>query len=449
MSRTPLDSALISLPVVLLAALALLLGTAPVFATESPFGERMILTPGLDQRCNIDAVPAATLLFPYFSADLTTGRNVTTFSITNADSAPHLARVTLWTNWALPTLSFDVYLGGYDEAVFNVADLLTGKAFDPETYALPSPGPMSADTVAFPGCAATVYRQGAFEPAFHPGFPASTDRRRSFDNVHQAHLGHGVGWPEMQWAERTPLIWATPQQVDTATGYITVDVVNQCSQSFPSDPGYFVHGGRGIASNANVLLGELILYEPAGARAAQETAVHIRADEHAFAPGDYTFYGRYVGGTAADDRQPLGTVFATRYLVNLSFAESINTYVLVWRDTKQPPGGPVPFGLKPSWYPLGGEPVLMFDEAMQVSVERQGLAASLATQSVDLDFLGAPYNVGWMRIDLNHNGSDLFGGAAQGWVTTLMGAALRSPGAPIHVGVGCRAFRLESPCDYR
>jgi len=302
-------------------ALALLLCTAVALPARSAADDRMIVSPGMDQRCNVDAVPAATLLFPYFSVDPATGRNVTTFSVTNADSSPRLARVTLWTNWALPTLSFDLYLAGYDVAVFNVIDVFTGKAFAGPAHEPDGPGPLSADNVVFPGCSSSrVVGEGVVRPLhFHPAFHA--EMLPPYRALTRAHQGLRVG--ERYWADRTPLIWARPDTVDAVTGYVTVDVVNRCSGGFPSDPGYFVHGGRGIASNDNVLLGEYMIYEPAGKRSYGDVAVHVRAAAGAFAPGDYTFYGRYVDGSAADDRQPLGTVFASRYITDLTFAEFV------------------------------------------------------------------------------------------------------------------------------
>src|SRR4028119_2495923 len=68
----------------------------------------------------IDAVPAATLLLPYFECDLddnlapADGGVTTLFSINNASATAVLAHVTLWTDESIPTLDFDIYLTGYD-----------------------------------------------------------------------------------------------------------------------------------------------------------------------------------------------------------------------------------------------------------------------------------------------------------------------------------------------
>ncbi len=73
----------------------------------------------------LDAVPAATLLLPYFEVGLENSGSdlVTLFSINNASAAPQLAHITLWTQASRPTLTFDVYLTGYDVITSNLGSL--------------------------------------------------------------------------------------------------------------------------------------------------------------------------------------------------------------------------------------------------------------------------------------------------------------------------------------
>src|SRR6185295_3064297 len=69
----------------------------------------------------------------------------------------------------------------------------------------------------------------------------------------------------------------------------------------------------------------------------------------------------YVDWTAADNREPLGTQFATR------FANGANTTdQIVWRDSKVQQSA-FKCGTLPSWYPLDRERILHFDD--QESVE--------------------------------------------------------------------------------
>src|SRR4051812_8298540 len=74
-----------------------------------------------------DVVPAATLLLPYFEVALDdpAGPN-TLFSVNNASATAVVAHVTLWTDEAIPTFNFDVYLTGYDVQEINLATLFNG-----------------------------------------------------------------------------------------------------------------------------------------------------------------------------------------------------------------------------------------------------------------------------------------------------------------------------------
>src|SRR4051795_13302792 len=69
----------------------------------------------VEGNCRLANQPAATLLIPYFEADLSdpSGQN-TLISVNNASSKSALARVVLWTDWGIPTLAFDIFLTGYD-----------------------------------------------------------------------------------------------------------------------------------------------------------------------------------------------------------------------------------------------------------------------------------------------------------------------------------------------
>src|SRR3990172_1222916 len=76
-------------------------------------------------QCTIDAVPAATLLLPYFQVDLDNPNGLTTlFSVNNASATAVLAHVVLWGDWTVPVLDFDIYLTGYDVQTINLRDII-------------------------------------------------------------------------------------------------------------------------------------------------------------------------------------------------------------------------------------------------------------------------------------------------------------------------------------
>ena len=89
--------------------------------------------------------------------------------------------------------------------------------------------------------------------------------------------------------------------------------------------------------------------------------VHITAsatDPQTSVAGEYTFYGRFVAWTAADNREPLSTNFMTRF-VNLPAAGK--TTLTVWRDARVNQGY-FACGATPTWYPLSQEAIGFFDE---------------------------------------------------------------------------------------
>ena len=83
--------------------------------------------------CVRGAEPAATLFLPYFEVDLANDDGATTMLAvgTRADSET-LARVTLWTDWAIPTLSFDLLLRPRSVVTWNLRDVFARGAI-PET----------------------------------------------------------------------------------------------------------------------------------------------------------------------------------------------------------------------------------------------------------------------------------------------------------------------------
>jgi hypothetical protein len=193
--------------------------------------------------------------------------------------------------------------------------------------------------------------------------------------------------------------------------------------------------------NDNVLTGDYFIVDSVSGVGLGEPMVHIRADS-AFKAGDYTFYGRYVGGRALDDRQPLGSVYSSRFWTS-SPDPLLNpdTYFIVWRDTKGPAPAPFPVGRGPSPIPL--KQIRGCDEDELCGLYPGSLP--LATQKTAINLPGGitvPFTAGWMMLDLNHRRTGLFGASAQGFVTTVFGA---NPAAG-SVGVAFRATRLQTPC---
>lgn len=362
--------------------------------------------------CSLDVVPAATLLLPYFEVDLQNPSGRTTLiSIANAGDKATLAHVVLWTDLGVPTLAFDVYLTGYDVQTLNFRDLFAGRlprtasdAQDPADHISPQ-GFLSQD-VAFPGC------DGLLPPA---------DLSAAFAD-HLRLLHQGLGSPLLAGK-----CAALPFGNGTARGYATVDVVRRCSMLTPADPGYF--GPDGVAAHDNVLWGDFFLVDPAGDLAQGENLVRIESDPARFA-GKPTFYERYVGSSGADGREPLPTVWATRFINGGAF--SGGTDLIYWRDSRVK-NAAFPCGQPPSWFPipLTNGRLFVFDEQENVDIlgtapidppfpvpSASPFAAESGRVAVGGVQLPVPWGFGWWYLDLKTDAASGFP-LTQGWIGTL------------------------------
>lgn len=402
--------------------------------------------PASAEFCSVDTVPAATLLLPYFEVDLTDPAGKTTlFSINNALSSAGLAKVTLWTDWAIPTLSFDVYLTGYDVQTINLRDIFNGilpvtadDGRDPADTISPQ-GALSQD-VSLASCA------GIF-PYSTPTLPALLQQ-----HLRTSHTG-----------ERSPIynrcVGEDHSGSELVRGYVTVDAAQRCSLDFPTDPNYF----RDVASRENRFWGTVTYLDPAGNSAQQESLVHIEACD----PGDltkpcptgngsYTFYGSLVGFDGSDDREPLASTFAASFLNGGAFDGG--TRLTVWRDTKTDPGtifGTDCAAVRPSWYPLGERSIRAFDEqenptdicpvALPTSpptFQRDCLPLATQVTPVGGEDLPVFELFGWLELDLDLPAASDEGAPepSQAWVVVLHTAAGR-------FSTAADAIQLDSACS--
>lgn len=373
--------------------------------------------PAPAELCAVDDVPGATLLIPYFEVDLGKRRQVNTVvSIQLVGAAPALAHVTLWTDWAVPTLSFQVYLTGYDVQAIDLREIFVDGRLPQTAHAdndpddTISPGGLGSDPAGILGSCASV-----LPPAPLP--EALAERLRT------GHSGKDIGGGCV----------GADHGDNRARGYITIDSVTDCSLLFPGEPGFF--GSGGVADLENRLRGEYYITERAGRGMAAAQAVALEAGS-ANGAGDYTFYGRYLGGAGSDRREPLATTWAVRRLERLPFGKArraVATDLIVWRDTKHS-GLDETFACDqgPPWAPLGQTQIVAFDERSDAeelcfdsSTALDRSCAPLATQRITLgrgDWASG-LQPGWLYLNLNHandsgNGAN-FGDLAQSYVSIL------------------------------
>jgi hypothetical protein len=435
------------------------------------------------EQCTVDAVPAATLLLPFFQVDFTAPVQDainTIFTINNASAAPALAHVTLWTNLSIPTVDFDVYLTGYDVQVVDLGSIFrTGTlpvtATDRQDTATDSISPHGGshsdnpvwdDVLANPPNNHTNTINEAscdnFFPFTNPALGPTLVSRIQNGHTGQPISGNTcLGFPDGLESNGALL----------ATGYVTIDSVTSCSVVFPGGTGYFVNGGQGIANNRNLLWGDYFTIDPANAAAFGDPLVHVEAfDPVGGVPGeadvpdqgtafDFTFYSRYTRASGfSDNREPLANVFATRYITGGAFSGGTKLYV--WRDSQQTATavtcGTTYFDLNPDSEPFLEEgEVIAFNESEdavrlcegsgQVSPPQADVTCfPLETNCVQVgvDPLNPPFNNGWLFLNLDL--ADVFTNVdtfrSQAWVTPVFTA----------LGLyeaGYSAIQLHSTCD--
>ncbi len=309
----------------------------------------------------IDPVPAATLLLPYFEVDLNDSNAATTIvSVMNMSDAAVIAHLTMWTDYAVPTLAVDISLAANAAKPINLRYVLNGTGPSGEDLSEESPGLIAAHTG----------EQLPDNPTYCAGFNYG-------DNV--------------------------------ARGYLLIDSVSATGAGFPSDPGYFVSGGLGAANNDNVLWGEYIFVDPINNYAFGEALVSIEAsgtDPLTSTNGNYTFYGAFVSGTAADNREPLGSGWAAPFCALSGYG---GAELLYWRDV-QAAGVPVHCGARPAWYPLSLTSIAIFgdiDTSENPSVT--GLFALACGSERIGTTIPTSFDLGWLDMDLNFAGSGVFG----------------------------------------
>src|SRR5204862_7687822 len=119
-----------------------------LFAISAAAGTSTTLTPTTidnDDSCDISVLPAATLFLPYFEVDFrspSTAARTTLFTIQNTTAMPQIARVTLWTDWSYPMLTFNLFLTGYAVQGINLYDLFA-RGEIPSTSSMTPPGALS------------------------------------------------------------------------------------------------------------------------------------------------------------------------------------------------------------------------------------------------------------------------------------------------------------------
>jgi hypothetical protein len=310
--------------------------------------------------CAHDAVPAASLLFPFLVFDYAnpTAGMTSLISITNMSSQAQIVHLTLWSDTSVRVLDLDLLLSGYDVQTINLRDLLhagilpvTGVEGElvvagghPETDGPVShddgrwldmilPEPEGTDTLSTRCPPGSEHYPGSYASGLNGTelqMIASFLRASQLaGRLHDSCEGHHYTLYRPSW-------WEQWSGVDPTWFYITADVVKGCSGLFPDQPDYWASQ----ASYNNVLTGDIFWIDDAQSFSQGAKAVHLEADpqiaEVATLDPDgnpATFAYRYStrNHTRSDYREPLPTAWSLRYIGAGSTA--IDTYIRVWKGS--------------------------------------------------------------------------------------------------------------------
>ena len=382
----------------------------------------------------LDDTPGSTLLFPYFEVDLgdPDGRD-TVLTIQNASASATLAHTIVWSDEGVASAIFDIYLTGYDVMSFSMRDVLDGNmpltasaGQDPADTISPH-GPYSQD-INFASCNGRLPYAAGTIPA--PAGMTPADLRNALTGAPTSGISAGM-------------CWGSNVGDGHARGYVTVDLVNRCNDLKPGDTGY-VDTPFDILTAQNALLGSFLIVNPGTNEWFVDNAVSIESATFnnpspiITTPGNYTFYGRYNGWSAADQREPLPTTWASQ-------GESGTTSLIVWRDTKTI-GQPHACGTSPAYYPLGQEGFATFGPDSMYGSPGAGTPLANAAQLVPVSVAGSVSGkLGEFFANLNASvpaagaNPPADPAAAQGYV-----GVMRSRLAEIPTGSGHRAVPLDS-----
>lgn len=377
------------------------------------------LVPARAEMCTLDNVSAATVLLPYFEVDVGEGTGAdgsgknTVLSLHNASSEAVLTRVTVWTDWAVPVLNFNVFLTGYDVVTMDLLDMIVNGNIpitaDAQSDSLDEVSPHGNNSEwddSFESC-------GNFFPFFVNPLIQGFSRdllQNSLSGYPVEAMGGGCMGEGLNGVGACANGECPPGTV--ARGYITIDSVNRCDLKFPTDPGYFADDETGTANDRNVLWGDYFLVDGSTGSTAMFPLVSIEANPAFNAdnrpgppsrpanPSNITFYGRYtqsLGGI--DHREALGQRWGARYFNN----DAASTSFHVWRDTTSNTGLRT-FSCEdgPDWKPISAAEVVCFSESEDAAqlCEAPGGCFPIAAQRVEVAQLGVPFTGGWCSLDL-------------------------------------------------
>jgi len=369
--------------------------------------------------CAYDNVPAATLLVPYWKVSLNgatdfpipSGGTDTLVSVVNVSTPGVIAHVTVWNKYSKAVIDFNLPLTGKDVVSFSMRDIMNGKLspnlpqYDTKDYpvdpcGLVNPGLPSAIYQPSVGWAANQFIRfshpdsislgtdvlrsisqynltsaDAIGPLFRPTVWHSLDQSGDYNNWTTSAQTNVLDTDNPQCG------WAAADTVykDALSGYITIDVVNYCTNFFPDQTDFYTKDAiattgwtyAGYTYTPNCLIGDVFYVDSAanGGNISGDPAVAVEFDNRLYFvgtaanPAVATFFGKFVAATtfgtgagqcngetqnipvgctnyisgyapqfmfAGDGREPLGDRYGFRYLADPG--NGLQSWIQVWRS---------------------------------------------------------------------------------------------------------------------
>jgi hypothetical protein len=363
--------------------------------------------------CAYDNVPGATLLVPYWKVSLNGatdfpipgGGTDTLVSVANVSTPGVIAHVTVWNKYSRAVIDFNLPLTGKDVVSFSMRDIMNG-ALSPN---LPQYNttmyPVDPCGLVNPGATNATYRPSVgfgynqFIRFSHPEATAAgltTDVLRSISQYNLTNVDaigpvfRPVVWDSLDSSgdiatfstsaganildtDNPQCGWGSSDGVysGSLSGYLTIDVVNYCTNYFPDQAQFYTEDAIATAGwsptyTPNVLIGDVFFIDTAtnGGNISGDPAVALEYDSRlnwttGSAAPVKTFFGKYVydktintsvcggaeatGGCATgafvapvafqfggDGREPLGDHYGFRYLANAT--AGYQSWAMVWRS---------------------------------------------------------------------------------------------------------------------
>ena len=322
--------------------------------------------------CSFDAVPAATLLFPFVAFDYEGGfdGDTTQVAITNVSSEAQIVHITVWTDYSVAILDFNLTMTGYDVTRMNIRDILALGLLPTEDAATGRKENIWVDDGSNAG--GTPFDDGPWSShnELHDPLPAGTDlpdpesttpldcdpadwisspenyvdaippnTLSVFEGYLKASQTAAKGYLDCDDASVSfPAdTWFIERDSGPVWMYITADVVAACNKDLPDAQASTYFADRadtdGVIDN-NVLIGDTIWLNANSRFSEADQAVHLESVGPAGypVPGQVpTFYFRYTLAfdAGSDAREPLPSAWAIRY--QLMEEAGVNTWIRAFK----------------------------------------------------------------------------------------------------------------------